>query len=160
MAVVRVCALTRSVDKSVNVTFSATEVRGRRSAMPEGDGNVEMSTTRKRSRVMSAPVLFVNVRRIAMVPKVELFGGSLTKLRSTLGESKSACAGSSRALPMAVPALVGAETDFPVRERRDVDRRPRWCRSCQRKESRYCYRHCRPASPRRSRQYGTLRTKL
>src|SRR5438105_106215 len=56
------------------------EVRSRRSAVPEGGdappARVVMSTTRKRSWVMGAPVLFVNLRRIESVPSVELFGMS------------------------------------------------------------------------------------
>src|SRR5829696_3001607 len=41
------------------VTTTAVEVRGRKSAMPEGAGNVVRSVIRKRKRVTFAPVLFV-----------------------------------------------------------------------------------------------------
>ncbi len=58
------------------VTTTAVEVRGRRSAIPDGAGKVVISMTLKRNRVTLPPVLFVNVRRISSVPKVELLGGS------------------------------------------------------------------------------------
>src|ERR687891_1066545 len=41
------------------VTTTAVEVRGRRSAMPEGAGNVVRSMTRQRRRVTLPPVLFI-----------------------------------------------------------------------------------------------------
>src|SRR4030095_17161483 len=59
------------------VTTTAVEVRGRKSAMPDGAGNVVISTTLKRNRVTFPPVLFTTVRRTSSVPKVELFGGSV-----------------------------------------------------------------------------------
>ena len=62
--------------------------------MPEGAGNVEILITRKRRLVMSAPVLFVNLRRIESLPNVALFGGSLVKSRPTFGAALSACNGS------------------------------------------------------------------
>src|SRR2546423_14696494 len=47
-------------------------VIGRKSAVPEGAGKVVMSTMRKRRRVTAAPVLFVTLRRMSSVPKVEV----------------------------------------------------------------------------------------
>src|SRR5678815_3534241 len=44
-------------------TEIAADVRGRRSATPAGDGNVESSIMRKRKRVKLAPLLLVNFRR-------------------------------------------------------------------------------------------------
>ncbi len=85
------------------------DVRGLRSEIPDGAGNVVRLAMRKRRRVMLPPVLLVNVRRIESVPKVELFGGSLVKSRATFGESKSAWVGSSGELLIAVPTLVGAD---------------------------------------------------
>src|SRR5947209_15215639 len=72
------------------------EVRARRSAVPAGTvpAKVVMSTMRKRRRVMLAPVLFVTVRRIESVPKVELFGGSEVKSRARLGELEEPTPGS------------------------------------------------------------------
>ena len=64
------------------VTATSHDVRGRRSATPEVDGNVVMSTTRKRSRVMAPPVLFVKVRRMSIVPNVELLKGSEVRVRT------------------------------------------------------------------------------
>ena len=51
------------------MTTTSLEVRGRRSAMPLKAGKVVSSTTRKRSRVIGAPVVLVNVLRMSMVPK-------------------------------------------------------------------------------------------
>src|SRR5215204_4795919 len=67
------------------VTTTAVEVRGRRSAMPDGAGKVVMSMMRQRSRVTFAPVMFVTVRRMSSVPKVELLAGSLVKSRTRFG---------------------------------------------------------------------------
>ena len=67
------------------VTTTADEVRGRKSAVPEGAGNVVKSMILKRRRVTFPPVLFVIVLRTSMVPKVELFGGSEVKSRTRLG---------------------------------------------------------------------------
>src|SRR5262245_47829564 len=63
-------------------TTTATDVRGRRSAMPDGAGNVVRSMIRKRSRVIGAPKMFTNRRRIESVPNVELFASSLVKSRT------------------------------------------------------------------------------
>src|SRR3954465_12061914 len=59
------------------VTTTAVDVRGRRSAIPEGAGNVETSMIRKRRRVTLPPVLLTIVRRMSSVPNVELLAGSL-----------------------------------------------------------------------------------
>src|SRR6185436_10006590 len=67
------------------VTTTAEEVRGRRSAMPDGAGKVVRSITLKRSLVAFAPVLLVIVRRMSSVPKVELLAGSLVKSRTRFG---------------------------------------------------------------------------
>src|SRR5678815_4732088 len=67
------------------VTTTAVDVRGRRSAMPDGAGKVVTSTTRNRSRVTFPPVLFTIERRISSVPKVELFAGSEVKSRTLFG---------------------------------------------------------------------------
>src|SRR5215510_315293 len=67
------------------VTTTVVDVRGRRSAIPEGAGNVVRSTTRNRSRVTLPPVLLTTVRRISSVPNVELFGGSEVKSRTRFG---------------------------------------------------------------------------
>src|SRR4026209_932611 len=67
------------------VTTTVVDVRGRKSAMPLGAGNVVRSTTRKRKRVTFPPVLFTMVRRISNVPKVELLGGSEVKSRTRFG---------------------------------------------------------------------------
>src|SRR5687768_16567976 len=67
------------------VTTTAVEVRGRKSAMPLGAGNVVMSITRNRRRVTLPPVLLVMVLRISRVPKVELLAGSEVKSRTRFG---------------------------------------------------------------------------
>src|SRR5262245_3166512 len=72
------------------VTTTVVEVRGRKSAMPLGAGNVVRSTTRKRKRVTFPPVLFTTVLRMSSVPKVELFGGSEVKSRTRLGVDSGA----------------------------------------------------------------------
>ena len=72
------------------VTTTADEVRGLKSAIPEGAGKVVRSTIRKRKRVTFPPVLFTIVLRISNVPKVELFGGSDVKSRTRLGGDAAA----------------------------------------------------------------------
>src|SRR6185503_893194 len=72
------------------VTTTDVEVRGRKSAMPLGAGNVVKSTTRKRKRVTFPPVLFTIVLRISNVPKVELLGGSEVKSRTRFGGDAAA----------------------------------------------------------------------
>ena len=66
-------------------TTDDPDVRARRSAIPDGAGNVVWSTIRKRILVIGAPVLFIKRRRIRMVPNVELFAGSEVKSRTRLG---------------------------------------------------------------------------
>src|SRR4030095_14981050 len=78
------------------VTTTAVEVRGLKSAIPEGAGKVVRSTIRKRKRVTFPPVLFTTVLRISSVPKVELFGGSDVKSRTRLGGDAAATHMSSR----------------------------------------------------------------
>src|ERR1051325_2532270 len=72
------------------VTTTAVEVRGRKSAMPLGAGNVVRSTTRNRKRVTFPPVLLTTVQRTSSVPKVELFGGSDVKSRPRFGGDAAA----------------------------------------------------------------------
>src|SRR5215218_9752415 len=67
------------------VTRMSEELSTRSSAVPDGAGKVEMSMTRKRRRVTLAPVLFVILRRIESLPKVELFAGSEVKSRTRFG---------------------------------------------------------------------------
>src|SRR4029079_16598413 len=76
------------------VTTTAVEVRGLRSAIPDGAGNVVMSITLHRIRVTLPPVLLVTVRRIAKVPKVELLAGSDVKSRTRFGGDAAATHGS------------------------------------------------------------------
>ena len=92
----RVVPCTVSVEPSVRVTTTAVDVRGRKSAVPLGAGNVSTSATRKRSRVTFTPnpLLLVQVRLIESVPKVELFAGSEVKSRATFGDALSGWAGS------------------------------------------------------------------
>src|SRR5690242_20839094 len=78
------------------VTTTAVEVRGRKSAMPLGAGNVVRSITRKRKRVTFPPVLFTTVLRISNVPKAELLGGSEVKSRTRFGGDVARAQGSSR----------------------------------------------------------------
>ena len=78
------------------VTTTEVEVRGRKSAMPLGAGNVVKSITRKRRRVTLPPVLFTIVRRMSIVPKAELLGGLDVKSRTRFGGEVAATHGSSR----------------------------------------------------------------
>jgi hypothetical protein len=75
-------------------------VRGLRSAVPNGAGKVVKSTIRKRRRVTLEVELLVNVLRIVMVPKVELFAGSDSKSRTKLGGENGSAAGSSSVVNM------------------------------------------------------------
>src|SRR5215210_6514733 len=77
------------------VTTTAVEVRGRKSAMPDGAGKVVMSMMRQRTRVTLAPVMFLTVRRTSSVPKVELLAGSLVKSGTRFGGEATAAHGSS-----------------------------------------------------------------
>src|SRR6185295_19637929 len=67
------------------VTTTDVDVRGRKSAMPLGAGNVVRSITRKRKRVTFPPVLLTTVLRMSNVPNVELLGGSEVKSRTRFG---------------------------------------------------------------------------
>src|SRR5689334_13780051 len=67
------------------VTTTAVDVRGRKSAMPLGAGNVVRSTTRKRKRVTFPPVLLTMVLRISSVPKVEFWTGTEVKSLTRFG---------------------------------------------------------------------------
>src|SRR5215471_12328916 len=64
------------------VTTTVLDVCGRRSAMPEGAGNVVRSMIRKRSRVTFPPVPLVNVRRMSRMPNVL---GPMDTSRTRLG---------------------------------------------------------------------------
>ena len=66
-------------------TTTEVEVRGRKSAMPDGAGKVVTSITRKRNLVTLAPVLFTHLLRIESVPKVEFCAGTLVKSRTRFG---------------------------------------------------------------------------
>src|SRR3989344_5426105 len=79
------------------VTTTLEDVRGRRSAVPDGAGNVVRSMILNRSRVRSPPLVLVKVRRTSSVPKVELLAGSLVKSRTELGVVGGATQGSSKA---------------------------------------------------------------
>src|SRR5689334_3524485 len=72
------------------VTTTDVDVRGRKSAMPLGAGNVVRSITRNRKRVTFPPVLLVTVLRMSNVPNVELFGGSEVKSRTRFGGDAAA----------------------------------------------------------------------
>src|SRR5688572_32094655 len=78
------------------VTTTAVEVRGRKSAMPLGAGNVVMSITRNRRRVTLPPVLFTTVLRMSSVPNVEFWAGLDVKSRTRLGGDAPPTHGSSR----------------------------------------------------------------
>src|SRR5262245_4960022 len=69
----------------IPATTTATDVRARKSAKPDGAGNVVWSIIRKRNLVTLPPVLFTIRRRNDRVPNVELFGGSLVKSRTRFG---------------------------------------------------------------------------
>src|SRR6185369_3109193 len=78
------------------VTTTFVEVRGRKSAIPLGAGNVVRSTTRKRNRVTLPPVLLTMVRRTSSVPNVEFCGGFDVKSRTRFGGDAAATQVSSR----------------------------------------------------------------
>src|SRR5690242_14236980 len=78
------------------VTTTDVDVRGLKSAMPLGAGNVVRSTTRKRRRVTLPPVLLTTVRRMSRVPNAELFGGSDVKSRTRFGGEVAAAQTSSK----------------------------------------------------------------
>src|ERR1051325_1004998 len=91
------------------VTTTAVEVRGRKSAMPLGAGNVVRSTTRKRRRVTFPPVLLTTVLRISNVPNVELFGGSEVKSRTRFGGDAGATQISNRSTAKEALRSIGDE---------------------------------------------------
>src|SRR5262245_53395990 len=64
------------VPPPLNETTTAPEFRGRRSAVPEGAGNVVRSMMRNRNRAIGNPVELVSLRLISTVPYVELLIGS------------------------------------------------------------------------------------
>src|SRR4030095_12891273 len=66
----RVKPCTVAVPPPVRLTTIVEELSARMSALPPEGGSVVTSTTRNRSRVTGAPVLFVNLRRIESVPLV------------------------------------------------------------------------------------------
>lgn len=104
-----VVPITGAAEPSVRETIIVEDVRGRRSAIPPGAGNVSISATRNRSLVTAAPVLLVQVRLTESVPNVELFAGSEVKSRATFGETLSACAGSNREWASPDPSSTGLE---------------------------------------------------
>ena len=80
------------------LTMIGAELRARRSAAPGVDGFVVL-VMRKRSRVTPPPVLFVNLRRKSIVPKVELLTGSEVASRTVLGAEPRATVESRRERP-------------------------------------------------------------
>src|SRR5215213_2506251 len=91
------------------VTTTAVEVRGRRSAMPEGAGKVVRSMMRQRMRVTLAPVKFVTERRMSSVPKVELFAVSDVNERTRFGGELLTTHGSSGSTPNEALRWMGLE---------------------------------------------------
>src|SRR5262245_51058092 len=67
-----------------------TDVRGRRSAKPDGAGNVVTSMMRNLRRVMLPPLTFFHVVRKLSVPNTELLGGSDVKSRTRFGAASHA----------------------------------------------------------------------
>src|SRR5215471_1446109 len=65
--------------------------------------------TRKRSRVMSPPRVFVNVRRISSVPNVDSFWRSLVRSRTRLGGEPADAHVSSRLAAIALFRWTGDE---------------------------------------------------
>src|SRR5262249_30690332 len=98
-----VVPLTVALPPPLSDTTIVLEVRGRRSSVPDGAGNVVRSIIRKRNRLIAAPVLLVNFRRTEMVPKVELFGGSEVKSRTKFGDAVPDTPGSTSEMPMPGP---------------------------------------------------------
>src|SRR5262245_44244489 len=91
------------------VTTTEVDVRGRRSAIPEGAGNVVRSMIRRRGRVTLPPVLLTNWRRKSSVPNVELLGGSLVKSRTRFGLAVDATQTSSRSAVKLALRWIGEE---------------------------------------------------
>src|SRR5687768_14741788 len=101
----RVVPLTVAVPPPLNGTTTVPDVRGRRSAVPEGTGNVVRSIMRKRMRLIPEPVELVKRRRTEIVPNVELFAGSEVKSRTKFGDASSATPGSTNPIPIDGPVL-------------------------------------------------------
>src|ERR1043165_7681436 len=72
------------------------EVIARRSAKPGGTGKVEISITRKRSRVTGAPVLLTIRRRMSNVPRVEVAALPGVKSRTRVGAAPLVAGASSK----------------------------------------------------------------
>ena len=72
----RDAARARAAGARSTVTTMLPEVMGRRSATPEMDGNVVMSTMRNRNRVNRHAGVLVNVCRMSSVPNVEFCAGT------------------------------------------------------------------------------------
>src|SRR5262245_21881265 len=75
------------VPPPLSETTMLPEVRGRKSAVPDGAGNVVRSMMRTRMRVMLPPVELVKRLRTEIVPNVELLAGSEVKSRTMLGDT-------------------------------------------------------------------------
>src|SRR5678815_3884256 len=90
-------------------TTTEPEVRGRKSAKPEGAGNVVTSITRNRSLVTFPPVLFTKRRRRSSVPKVELLAGSEVKSRTRFGGFEAATVASSRFVEKELLRTIGLD---------------------------------------------------
>ena len=76
----------KHVDESlIPETTINDDVRERRSAIPDGAGKVVTSIILYRNRVTAPPVLLTTRRLKSIVPKVELFAGSLVKSRTRFG---------------------------------------------------------------------------
>lgn len=75
----------------IPATTTDVDVRERKSAKPDGAGNVLTSMILKRSLVIGLPVLLTTRRRISSVPNVELFAGSDVKSRTRFGGKEAAC---------------------------------------------------------------------
>src|SRR2546423_1207121 len=72
------------VGSLIATTVSPTVLARRSARLPDG-GKVVMLMMRNRSLVTGWPVLFTTLRRIVIVPKVELFGGPAVRARSRFG---------------------------------------------------------------------------
>ena len=81
------------------------EVNARRSAMPPGTGVESMSTTRKRRRVMLAPVLLTNRRLIDRVPLAPF--GTGVRSRNRFGTTELALVASSSKVAMVLLRSIG-----------------------------------------------------
>jgi len=71
---------------SLTTTFRIGKpVLARKSAKPTGTGKIDMSITRKRSRVTGEPVMLVNRLLMSSVPRFELLAGSGVGSRTRFG---------------------------------------------------------------------------